>query len=199
MINRFVNLAMGQMIRSAVSHKIREGSIKAVRTYILAVKTARMVTMGAFALGVVASLLVTGLVLVIVGLIGLAPAPENLPVVFIATGIVLAILAGIVMWAVFSESRWLKLSRTNELMDLALNPWPGMLPPNPLKAMQNEQVAPPSPGAQTKPSISESKAHVSEPKAVEKRSVEPRELEYRQESLEEEEDHFRRGEFAPQV
>lgn len=199
MINRFVNLAVGQIIWSAVSQKIREGSIKAVRSYIMAVKTARMVTMGAFALGVVASLLVTGLVLVIVGLIGLAPAPENLPVVMIATGLVLAILAAITMWAVFSESRWLKLSRTNELMDMALSPWPGMLPPNPVKAMKGEPVPAKAPTASV-PSATRPESHLKEPPQAERRALERREAEERRESLElEEEERYRRGEFVPQV
>lgn len=132
-LNRLLNLALGKMLTQILKQKIREGTIRAARSYLLTIKTMRLVTLAIFGLGVAASMLVSGIVCVIVGLIGLSPSTAGLPVILIATGVVFALVALIGILMLFSQERWLRISRSYELIDTVLGPWPGVFPPNPLE------------------------------------------------------------------
>lgn len=138
-MNRLFNLAFGAVIQHVVKQKVREGSIKAVKAYISAVKGARLALMGLTALGVTASILVSGIVLMIIGLVGLFTLNANsFAITMLVIGAVLTLLVAIGFALMFSQKRWLELSKSYELMDAVLAPWPGVLPPNPLNVVKGE-------------------------------------------------------------
>ncbi len=117
--------------------KIRRGSLQAVRGYLRAVEFARLGLMGLVALGATAALFVSGVILLVMGLLALAPLePTTFAVLTSGIGILLMLAAGIAMAIVFSQKRWLEMSKSYELMEVALGPWPGAVPPNPLKAVR---------------------------------------------------------------
>lgn len=136
-MNRLFNSAFGAVISQLVKQKIREGSIKAVKAYITVVKNVRFAVMGVAALAALSSILVTGAVLAIVGLIGLIPMElRTFSIVVLVVGLLLAILSGVAFGVLFSQKRWLELSKSYDLMNAVLTPWPGVLPPNPLDVVK---------------------------------------------------------------
>jgi hypothetical protein len=124
--------AIGQAIQNEIQTRVRRGSIKAVKTYITLIKNIRLATMGVSGLGILSSVLVSGLVLVLIGLISLIPvAAENFPIALLLVGAVLSILAAGTMFIIFSEKRWLEYSKAYEMMDGVMGPWTGLVPPLP--------------------------------------------------------------------
>lgn len=137
MINRFMNMAFGAFIRHFLQQKVRKGSIQAVKYYITAVKFVRFGIMGLFGLGVAASILVSGIVLMIVGIVGLLPIEaQSVAITVLVIGLVLALLSAFAMLILFSQRRWLEMSKSYEMMDAALAPWKGMMPPNPVDVLK---------------------------------------------------------------
>lgn len=112
--------------------RIKKGSVQAVKGYVTAVKFGRYAVMGLFGLGAFAAILVVGLFMAIVGAIGLLPVEaETVALTTLIIGLVLFIGAGIGALMLFSQRRWLKMSKSYEMMDAVLSPWPSMMPPNP--------------------------------------------------------------------
>jgi hypothetical protein len=120
-MNRILSFALGPLISRLIRSKMRNSSIRAVRSYIVAVRTARLFVLGIFGLGVAASVLVSGLVLVLMGVLSLDPVPVNLPVALISTGVCLVVIATIVISIIFSQERWLKFSKSYELIETVLS------------------------------------------------------------------------------
>lgn len=132
-MNRIFGFAFGALVRQVLRERIRRGSIQAVKVYITMVKNARMALLGLLALGATASILVTGIVLAIVGILGLLPLEaRTISWTLLVVGALLAIVSGVGLGMIFSQRRWLELSRSYELMETALAPWPGIFPPNPM-------------------------------------------------------------------
>lgn len=141
MLNRLLNMAIDAFLTQVLEPRIREGSIKAVKGYITAVKGVRLGLLALFALGLAGAVLVSGIVLTVVGLVGLMPIDVNaMAVSILVIGVLLSLIAGIGIAMVFNQRRWLEMSKSYELMDAVLSPWPGMLPPNPIDVMRGEQM-----------------------------------------------------------
>lgn len=139
MLNRYLNMAFGAVIGHFLKDKIRRGSIKAVKAYIQIVSFLRLGLLGIFGLGVAAAVLVSGIVLVVVGIIGLLPIEATSAAVSILViGLLFSIGAGIGLIMLFSQKRWLEMSKSYELMDSVLAPWPGHLPPNPIAVVKGQ-------------------------------------------------------------
>ena len=135
--NRMMNMAFGAVIRHFLQQKIRGGSIRAVKAYIQGVKYARLAVMGLFGIGAVSAVLVAGIVLTIVGIVGLLPIETTtMAWTILIIGLILTAVTGIGLAMGFKQKRWLELSRSHELMDTVLKPWPGVLPPNPLDSFK---------------------------------------------------------------
>jgi hypothetical protein len=149
MVNRFMNMAFGAIVGQMLKHKIREGSIKAVKGYIEVVKYARLGVLGLFGLGAVAALLISGIVLMVIGVVGLLPIEATTAaIVLLVVGALLTLLVGVGLYMAFQQSRWLEVSRSYELMDTVLAPWPGVLPPNPMEVVKGNLHVPPAPSRQ---------------------------------------------------
>ena len=149
MINRLMNTAFGAIIHQLIKGKVRNGSIQAVKGYIQAVKFARLALMGLFGVGAAAAILVAGIFLMITGIIGLLPIdPNTVAMIILAMGGVLTLISVIGFFLVFSQKRWLEMSKSYELMDAALAPWDGMLPPNPVEVMKGHISVPQAPTAE---------------------------------------------------
>lgn len=120
--------------------RVRRGSLQAVRGYIKAVEYVRFGLMGLVALGATAALFVAGIILLVMGLLSLAPLEATtLAVLTSGIGIVLMLIAGVVMAMVFSQKRWLEMSKSYDLLDVALSPWPNAIPPNPLNVIRSHK------------------------------------------------------------
>lgn len=120
------------IVEPFLAPRIKKGSIQAVKGYVTAVKFGRYALMGLFGLGAFSAILVVGLFMAIVGAIGLLPVePETVALTTLIIGLVLFIGAGIGALMMFSQRRWLKMSKSYEMMDAVLSPWPSMIPPNP--------------------------------------------------------------------
>ncbi|MES2964683.1 MAG: phage holin family protein [Bdellovibrionota bacterium] len=116
--------------------RIKKGSIQAVKGYVTAVKFGRYAVMGLFGLGAFAALFVVGLFMAIIGAIGLLPVEaETVALTTLIIGLVLFVGAGIGALLLFNQRRWLTMSKSYEMMDAVLSPWPSMMPPNPKDVM----------------------------------------------------------------
>lgn len=126
MLNRLLRHGVALLAERILKRKIREGSIKAVKGYLHLVRGARSALLGLFALGLTGSVLVSGVVLAVVGAVGLLPiATATMSVVILVIGLCMALSAAVAVVIVFSQRRWLKVSRSYELMDTVLAPWKG--------------------------------------------------------------------------
>ncbi len=140
MLERFMNTAFGALIGQMVKERIRRGSIQAVKGYIQGVNVARYALMGLFGIGAVSAILVTGLLLVIIGIVGLLPIEAtSMAITLLVIGLVLALVSGIGLIIAFNQKRWLEMSKSYELMDAVLAPWPGVLPPNPMEVVKGHK------------------------------------------------------------
>lgn len=141
-MNRIFGFAFGTLVRQILKERIRRGSIEAVKAYITMVKSVRMAFLGLLALGMTASILVTGLVLAVVGLLGLLPLEaRTVSWTLLVLGVLLAVLSGVGLGILFSQRRWLEVSKSYDLMDAALAPWPGLFPPNPMEIFKGTSSA----------------------------------------------------------
>lgn len=137
MVSRIFNLAFGAVVGQFLKHRIRRGSIQAVKAYIQAVSYARLALLGLVGLIAATALMVTGLLLAILGLLELLPISEGaVAVTTLVLGLVLAIGIGAAFLWAFSQRRWLAWSKSYEMMDAVLSPWNGVLPPNPVDAFK---------------------------------------------------------------
>jgi hypothetical protein len=153
MINRLMNMMFGAFIGRFLKDKVQRGSIMAVKGYLQAVRVARLSLMGLFGVGAVSSLLVCGVVLVIVGIVGLLPITATaMSVTILVIGLLLSLSTAIGLIIAFNEKRWLKMSKSYELMDSVLTPWSGVLPPNPMEVVKREapDTPPPMPTKSTR-------------------------------------------------
>jgi hypothetical protein len=148
MLNRIMNMALGAVIGQLLKQKIRNSSIQAVKSYIQLVKGARAIAMALVAIGAVAAVIVAGIMLTVVGLVGLLPVdPNTVAIIILCIGLVMTLAAGIAVYGFFNEKRWLEMSKAYDLMDAALAPWDGILPPNPVDVVKGETHVPPAPTA----------------------------------------------------
>jgi hypothetical protein len=146
MVNRLMNMMFGAFIGRFLKDRIRRGSIQAVKGYLHAVRALRMGLMGLFGIGVVSAVLVSGIVLVIVGIIGLLPITTTaMSASILIIGLVLSVATSIGLIMAFNQKRWLKMSKSYELMDAVLTPWSGVLPPNPAEVIKREAADTPPP------------------------------------------------------
>lgn len=138
-MNSLLKMIMGSLIEPWVEPRVRAGSIKAVKAYLQAIKIARYAVMGLFGLGAFAAILVTGILLLIMGVVGLLPVDPR-AVAWTATiiGAILTIAALVGAFILFSQRRWLQMSKSYELMDAVLSPWPSVIPPNPADVLKGE-------------------------------------------------------------
>lgn len=133
MLNRLMRALLFDVYQKYFFRKVRRGSIQAVKGYIQAVRFLRLGLMGILVLACLSALMVTGLLLAIIGTLGLFPISDQARAISILLiGVLLVIIPGIVFLMMFTERRWLEASKSYELMDAVLAPWPDTVPPNPL-------------------------------------------------------------------
>lgn len=136
-MNRIMNMMFGAFVGRFLKEKIRRGSIQALKGYLQAIKVVRLGLLGLFGLGAVAAVLVSGIVLTIVGIVALLPISTTaMAITVLVIGLLFALGSGIGLMMGFSQKRWLEMSKSYELMDAVLAPWPGMLPPNPVDVVK---------------------------------------------------------------
>lgn len=149
MMIRLLNMAFGAVLGQLLKQRIRSGSIQAVKGYIQLVKAMRTLVIGLVVAGGAAGVLIGGILLTVVGLVGLLPVDPNTVAIIVASiGGVLTLVAGIGFYTFFNEKRWLEMSKAYDLMDAALAPWDGVLPPNPMDVVKGRAHVPVSPSAE---------------------------------------------------
>lgn len=148
MLNRLMNMALGAVIGQLLKQKVRNSSIQAVKAYIQLVKGARAVAMALVAIGAVAAVIVAGVILTVVGLVGLLPIePNTVALIILCIGVVMTLTASFFVYGAFREKHWLEMSKAYDMMDVALAPWNGILPPNPMDVLKGNVQVPPAPTA----------------------------------------------------
>ena len=166
MFNRIMSMALSAVLGQVIEQRVRKGSIVAVKNYIQLVRIARMATLGLVGLSVAAAILVAGILLVVVGIVGLLPIePNTVAIILLSIGGLLTLVAAAGFGFAFSEKRWLEVSKAYELMDVALGPWDGMLPPNPLEVLRQNDSAKQSVPAPSETRLESRLMPVEEPKA----------------------------------
>ena len=149
MLDRLMNMALGAVIGQLLKQRIRNGSIQAVKGYIQLVKGVRMAAIALVAIGAAAAVIVAGIILTVVGLVGLLPVdPNTVAIIILCIGLVMTVGAGIGVYGFFNEKRWLEMSKAYDLMDAALAPWDGILPPNPMDVLKGHAHSPPAPSVE---------------------------------------------------
>lgn len=143
MIIRLLNMAFGAVLGHLLKQRIRSGSIQAVKGYIQLIKAARTLVIGLVVAGGAAGVLIGGVLLMVVGLVGLLPVdPNTVAIIILCIGGVITALSAFGFYAFFSEKRWLEMSKAYDLMDAALAPWDGVLPPNPVDVVKGRMHVP---------------------------------------------------------
>jgi hypothetical protein len=109
---------------------LRAGSIKAVKAYIKTVKAARLAFMGLFGIGAFAAVLISGICLVIAGIVGLLPiTAQAVAIILLVIGAIMAIGSSVALTMILNQKRWLQASKSYELMEAVIAPWPDSIPP----------------------------------------------------------------------
>lgn len=140
MFSRVLGFIFKNLYMRFFQAKVRRGSLKAVRGYVKSVEMVRLGLIGLVALGAAAAIFIVGIVLAVTGFMALAPVdPRAMALTALIVGVLLAAIAGVIMVLVFNQKRWLRLSRAYDLMEAALAPWPGSVPPNPLHIIKKRQ------------------------------------------------------------
>ena len=166
MLNRILSMALSAVLGQVIEQRVRKGSIAAVKNYIQLVRLARMATLGLVGLSVAAAVLVAGILLVVVGIVGLLPIePNTVAIILLSVGALLTLIAAIGFGFAFNEKRWLEVSKAYELMDVALGPWDGILPPNPLEILLQQDSPKPTVPAPSEARIESRLMPIEEPKA----------------------------------
>jgi len=132
-----IEAAIEMLVAHFFGAAIRRRSIQAVRAYVQGVKYARTGVFAIFGLGLLAALMISGVVLMVIGIVELLPlTPIAMALSYLAMGFLMAFISLTIVIHFFREKRWLAVSRSFELIDAVLEPWPGALPPNPLEVIK---------------------------------------------------------------
>ena len=120
-----LNQVFNDVVTAYLEPRIKRSSIKAVRRYIKAVEIARKIALASYQTSIAAAFLVVGLTLIVVSIIGLLPLdPQTALVCVLVLGTLLTAASGFVAYQGFREQHWLAMSKSHELMEAVLNPWP---------------------------------------------------------------------------
>ena len=132
MINQLINMLFVKYVGQFIEGSIRKNSIKAVKGYVQTVGLVRLAFIFAMQVSIATSILVAGLILMAVGIFDLFPLdPRMAAIASFVGGAILFVGSGIGLYLSFREKRWLKVSKSYELMEAVTAPWAGMMPPNP--------------------------------------------------------------------
>lgn len=142
-----LNRIFEDIVEPYLAPRIKRGSIGAVKSYVSSIKILRDVALTSFTIGTVAGVLVTGLVLVAVGVIGLLPiSAQAMMISMIVIGLLMTAVAAYLAWDGARETKWLEWSKSNQLIEAAIGEWENsLIPPNPktvMKAQPPEAVEP---------------------------------------------------------
>jgi hypothetical protein len=119
------NQIFDDVVTPYLEPRIKKTSLQAVKGYIKSVELARLVAMGTYALGAASAIAVTGVILMIVAIIGLLPIdPRSALISILVVGAVLTIASAVVAYLGFRQKQWLELSKSREMMEAAMKPWP---------------------------------------------------------------------------
>ncbi|HVK62021.1 MAG TPA: phage holin family protein [Bdellovibrionales bacterium] len=139
MKNSLIQVALRSLIAPILEKPVRSGSLKAVKAYVQTVQVARMALMGLFGVGAFMAILVAGIFFLIFGGVGMLPIePRTMAMIMLITGAVLAVVGGIALAMILSQRRWLEMSRSYDLMEAALAPWPNSVPPDPRDVLKGK-------------------------------------------------------------
>lgn len=143
------------IVEPYLAPRIRRGSIKAVKGYLASVEVARKIAITAFGIGAVAGIMVTGVILMLIAIVGLLPLdPQAVLIGVLVVGTLMTAGSAFVAYRGFAERRWLKMSKSYELIEAALGEWDNSLvPPNPRDVMKRGQTAAPTRSPVTAPDI----------------------------------------------
>lgn len=132
------------VVEPYLAPRIRKGSINAVKGYLTSVDVARKIAISAFGIGAVAGVMVTGVVLMLIAIVGLLPLdPHAVLIGILVAGALMTTASAVIAYRGFNEKRWLKMSKSYELMEAALGEWDNSLvPPNPRDVMKGETRTP---------------------------------------------------------
>lgn len=128
------------VVEPYLAPRIRKGSIKAVKGYLASVDVARKIAISAFGIGAVAGVMVTGIILMLIAVVGLLPLdPHAVLIGILVVGALMTIGSALIAYSGFAQKRWLKMSKSYELMEAALGEWDNsLIPPNPRDVMKRE-------------------------------------------------------------
>lgn len=132
-----LNQIFDDVVEPYLAPRIKRGSIKAVKGYVSAVKVAREIALAAFGLGAVAGILVTGLILVVVGIIGLLPiTTQAMLISLIVIGLAMLAVSGFLVYDGAKEKNWLEWTKANSLIAAVTSDWENsLIPPDPRAVM----------------------------------------------------------------
>ena len=160
-MDSLLNGLFAQFVEPIIAPRIRAGSIHAVKGYVQFIAFARAMTGWIFGIGIIAAILMTGMGLAIMGIVGLFPIePQALALTALILGAVMIIVATVTAIVFFRQSRWLRISKSYDMIAAVTAPWPTMMPPNPMDVMRSP-AATPDLGPQASPQMKTAEASTS--------------------------------------
>ena len=128
------------VIEPYLAPQIKRGSLQAVKGYVSSIKILREIALTSFRLGIVAGVLVTGLVLIVIGTLGLLPiTQEAMLISVIGIGFVMTSVASYIAFEGAKERNWIKWSKANQLISAAIGDWDNpLIPPDPRVVMSKQ-------------------------------------------------------------
>ena len=137
-----VDQIFNDVVTPYLEPRIKRTSIKAVKGYIKGVAVARKIALTSYGIGAAAAVLVSGIVLMVVAIIGLLPInPQAALISLLVLGAVMTAVAAFIAYQGFAEKKWLEMSKSHEMMEAVLKPWPTAYSvPDPRKILQSESA-----------------------------------------------------------
>ncbi len=122
-MNHLMNIAVGTFVGRAFREEIRNRGLKALRAYIEGVGKVRTGAMLMTGLISVVALLVAGVILVFSAIVAMLPlTPAAMSWIALISGAILMFIGIMTLSYLFSQKRWLKQSRSTELIETFTDP-----------------------------------------------------------------------------
>jgi hypothetical protein len=119
-----VDQVFHEIITPFLEPRIKKNSLKAVKGYVKTIQGLRVVAISLYSASAIAAVMVSGIVLMIVAIVGLLPIdPRAALIGLLVLGAIMTGVAAFLTVGAFKEQVWLEKSKANDLMEATLKPW----------------------------------------------------------------------------
>ncbi len=133
-----------EVITPFLEPRIKKNSLKAVKAYVKTIQGLRATAISLFGLSAIAAVIVTGVLLMVIAVVGLLPIdPRSALIAMLVVGVLLTAAGSFLAYGAFKEDIWLEKTKAGDLIEAAMKPWetPYSIP-DPRKIFGGESSSP---------------------------------------------------------